>query len=129
MENLPEFVILIYFSFYFSFSFELYETVDSIIKGRERIQQWFTKHGILLFLLFITVAMITTRRYLNGAQWFSTLSSKKFKKIIINTFTISIYLLCAGIFVFKKYPCGISECPVETPYQTNNMTIETIETI
>ena len=102
MENLPEFLILIYFSFYFSFSFELYETVDSIIKGRERIQKWFAKYGLLLFLLFITVAMISIRRYLD---------QKQIKKIIINVATISVYLLCAGFVAFKKYRCGIfSEC-------------------
>jgi len=100
MENLPEFVILIYFSFYFSFSFELYESVNAIIEGKEKIKAWLSQHGIFLFLVVVTVAIIVLRRYLIKAKWFIPQTS--YRKIMTNLCALLFYLLCAGVVFVKR---------------------------
>jgi hypothetical protein len=100
MENLPEFVILIYFSFYFSFSFELYESVNAVIEGKEKIKEWFSQYGIFLFLVVVTVVNIVLRRYLIKAKWF--LPQTSYRKIITNLGALLFYLLCAGIVFVKR---------------------------
>jgi hypothetical protein len=117
MENLPEFVILIYFSFYFSFSFELYESVDTIIESRKSIMKWFQRNGAFLFLVITTVGCITLRRNITHRKW---LQDWKYKKFFTNMGLILIYIVCAIVFVTMKYKCGLSKCPEEKqlPYQS-----------
>ena len=100
MENLPEFVILIYFSFYFSFSFELYESVNAIMEGKEKIKEWFSQHGLFLFLVVVTVGIIALRRSFIKATWF--LPKKSYRKFITNLGAVLLYLLCAGIVFVKR---------------------------
>uniref|UniRef100_A0A6C0D0K8 Transmembrane protein n=1 Tax=viral metagenome TaxID=1070528 RepID=A0A6C0D0K8_9ZZZZ len=120
IENLPEFVILIYFSFYFSFSFELYESVDTIIHSRQSIMQWFARNGAFLFLVLTTVGCISLRRNIIHRKW---LQNWKYKKFITNLCTLLIYILCASVFALAKYKCGLSNClQQKQQYTTQKLT-------
>jgi hypothetical protein len=122
MENLPEFVILIYFSFYFSFSFELYESVDTIIQSRQSIMKWFQRNGAFLFLVITTVGCITLRRNIIHRKW---LQEWKYKKFFTNMGLILIYLACAIVFVTMKYKCGLTNCSEDTQPQSIKTTTTT----